>query len=347
MLEKLRIRNYRIFKELKIEQLGRINLIAGSNNSGKTSLLEAVFLLAGGRAEMALNRHVARTELEPGTRSVGGNFWKPFFADLDMSKSIEIEGLHSAHGRMSLTITSGKQESSEILIDVSNGTSATNMPDEHTLFFKYTPACGKPVVSHLREEGSKIQGEQPDLDVPFRTVIVLSRIQQDQEDARRLAILRRQKREQLLLSALRVIEPRLQSIEENSASGAPMIWGDIGLSELVPLAVMGEGMMHIARLVLAISAAGDGIALIDEVENGIHHSVLPKVWRVIERAAQQNETQVFATTHSRECIRAAHESLAKSEFRLHRLEAGEEGNRCITYDSETIGAALDFNLEVR
>ena len=43
MLEKLEIRNYRIFRELKIDQLRRINLIAGSNNSGKTSLLEAIF----------------------------------------------------------------------------------------------------------------------------------------------------------------------------------------------------------------------------------------------------------------------------------------------------------------
>ena len=53
MLEELSIRNYRIFRELKIDQLRRINLIAGSNNSGKTSLLEAIFLLASGRAEMA------------------------------------------------------------------------------------------------------------------------------------------------------------------------------------------------------------------------------------------------------------------------------------------------------
>ena len=54
MLEELSIRNYRIFRELKIDQLRRINLIAGSNNSGKTSLLEAIFLLSsGGLAQMA------------------------------------------------------------------------------------------------------------------------------------------------------------------------------------------------------------------------------------------------------------------------------------------------------
>ena len=47
MLERLHIRNYRVFNDLKIDQLSRINLIAGKNNSGKTSLLEAIFLLSG------------------------------------------------------------------------------------------------------------------------------------------------------------------------------------------------------------------------------------------------------------------------------------------------------------
>ena len=347
MFEKLHIRNYRIFNKLKIDQLRRINLIAGRNNSGKTSLLEAIFFLAGGRAEMALNGHVARVGLEPGFRFVGDTFWKPFFTDLDMRRSIGIEGVHTSHGRLALKITSGRQEVSEILVDTTDGTSATNLPDEHALFFEYASPSGETIKSHIQEIGTKIKGEQPDIDIPFRAAIVLSRISNGQEDARRLANLRRQKREHLLLEALRVIEPKLQSIEENSASGTPMIWGDIGLSELVPLAVMGEGMSRIACLVLAISAVGDGIVLIDEVENGFHHSVLPKVWLVLVEAAKQFNTQIFATTHSRECVRAAYEALAEDDFRLHRLEANEDGNRCVTYDPESIASAIKFNFEVR
>ena len=347
MLEELSIRNYRIFRELKIDQLRRINLIAGSNNSGKTSLLEAIFLLASGRAEMAVNGHVARVDLEPGSRGVGDNFWKPFFTDLDMRRSIEIEAFHSSHGRLALKITSGRQEVSEILVEATDGYSATNLPDEHTLFFEYDSPSGDTITSHIQEIGTKIKGEQPDFDIPFRTAIVLSRIPNIKEDARRLANLRRQKRERLLLEALKVIEPKLQSIEENSASGAPMIWGDIGLFELVPLAVMGEGMSRLARLVLAISAVEDGVFLVDEIENGIHHSVLPRVWSAIDSVAKQFNTQIIATTHSLECVRAAHKALVEDDFRLHRLEANEVGNRCVTYDPETIAAALDFNLEVR
>ncbi|MCY4409784.1 MAG: AAA family ATPase [Caldilineaceae bacterium] len=347
MLEEIWIRNYRIFNELRIDQFGRINLIAGNNNSGKTSLLEAIFLLAGGRAELALNGHISRVELEPGARLIGDNFWKPFFSDLDMENSILVEGLHTSHGHLSLEITSGRQQFTDILLDSTEGAIATNSPNEHTLFFKYTFPSGQTVKSHIQEIGTRITGEQPDIDVPFKAAIVLSRFPDSQEDARRLSNLRKQKREHFLLEALRVIEPKLQSIEENSASGTPMIWGDIGLPELIPLAIMGEGMSRIARLVLAVSAVGDGIVMVDELENGLHHSVLPRVWLVLNEAAKQFNTQIFATTHSFECVRAAHNSLAGEDFRLHRLEESDDGNRCITYDPETIAAALEFNLEVR
>ncbi len=149
------------------------------------------------------------------------------------------------------------------------------------------------------------------------------------------------------LKALRVFEPRLQSIEDNSSSGSPMIWGDIGWSELVPLSVMGEGMTQIARLVLGIASVPDGVVLVDELENGIHHTVLPDVWRVIDEAAKQFQTQIFATTHSLECVIAAQDSLSENRFRLHRLEIADKTSSCITYEPDAIDSAIRHNLEVR
>ena len=83
-------------------------------------------------------------------------------------------------------------------------------------------------------------------------------------------------------------------------------------------------MIHLARLVLAVSDASNGIVLLDEIENGFHYSVLPNVWRLIESAANQFNTQVFATTHSIECVRAAHNTLDSASFRLHRLDVLED-----------------------
>ena len=92
MLEELSIRNYRIFRELRIDQLRRVNLIAGSNNSGKTSLLETIFLLAGaGNAQLLLNLNVVRAE--PSSVALGDTVWRHIFSNLDVSRRIQIKGI--------------------------------------------------------------------------------------------------------------------------------------------------------------------------------------------------------------------------------------------------------------
>lgn len=347
MLKRLQIRNFRGFNALKIDQLSGINLIAGKNNSGKTSLLEAIFLLTGaGNAQMAMNDNVIRG-LEPGVVSTGEPFWKQLFSNLDMGRSIEIKGYRPSRAQLTLKITSERQPTTEIPLDRTNGTSVTNFFDERSLAFQYTGPSRKSVKSHIRMKGQGFEVNQPATNPPFQAIILLSRIRNIHEDAVRLGRLRQQKQGDMLLKALRVFEPKLQSIEDNSSSGTPMIWGDIGWPELVPLSVMGEGMTQIARLVLSIASVPDGIVLVDEVENGIHHSVLPDVWRVIEEAAKQFRTQIFATTHSFECIEAAHQALGSDGFLLHRLEVSDEESRCVTFKPNGINAAIRHGLEVR
>jgi AAA15 family ATPase/GTPase len=102
---------------------------------------------------------------------------------------------------------------------------------------------------------------------------------------------------------------------------------------------------------LNIAGAPNGVVLVDEIETGFHYSVLPKVWQAIARVAREMNTQVFATTHSRECLIAAHQAFSKSEiydFRLFRLEFGAEGkNRVVAYDRELLEFVLERDWEVR
>lgn len=346
MLKRLQIRNFRGFNALEIDQLSGINLIAGKNNSGKTSLLEAMFLLAGGgNAQMATNTNVIRG-IEPDT-PLKDTFWKQLFHNLDMERSIEIEGEHTSRGQLVLKITSERQPTAEISLDRAEEISATNLFDERSLIFQYSDSINKKIKSHIRIKEQELEVKQPDTSIPLPATILLPRTRYPREDAMQLGQLRRQKKGDLLLKALQVIESKLQSIEDNSSSGTPLIWGDIGLSELVPLSAMGEGMTQIARIVLLLTSVPDGVILIDEVENGIHHSVLPDVWRAIDEAAKQFHTQIFATTHSFECIEAAHDALGPDGFLLHRLETSDAENRCVTFKPNGISAALRHNLEVR
>ena len=365
MFERMAIKNFRVFRDLNVEKLGSINLFTGQNNVGKTTLLEAMFLLSGaGDPRLVISSNVLRSSADGNGVQPAAPYWKELFANLDISKAITLAATHRSLGELLLKVEPGlPQEVTSISPTNGNGnppSATTNVPDERSLSFSFSRKGEQAAHGSIRLSGSGFEVSRPMVDVPFPATILVSRSGSTQEYAVLLGKLRRKKRGDLLLEALRIVEPKLQSIEDNSASGTPMIWGDVGLPELVPLPVMGEGMTRIARIVLAISSTPNGLVLVDEIENGLHHSVLENFWRVVETAARQFDVQVFATTHSFECVQAAHRALvnpasatganeaAQSDaFCLHRLELRDNEVRCVTYSADAIAGAIEHGLEVR
>ena len=349
MLKRLCISDFRGLRDVTVDDLSRINLVTGRNNSGKTTLLEALLLLVGAaNARMAFSPHVIRgwkQGMPP--RWVAETYWKPLFSGLDTDKVPEISGVHSSIGEMALTIKWDRPLKEEFSRDGIKEPLAAGTSEKRSLRFAYEdPKVGK-IESEARETTDKIDVDQGDSYVPFNVEILQPGGGNVNEDAVALGQLRMQKRGELILKALRTMEPKLDGIEDNSSSGAPMICVDIGLPELAPLSVMGAGMTHVARIVLAAATAAGGMVLVDEIENGLHHSVLPDVWRVIATAAEQFDVQFFATTHSFECVAAAHEALSPDRFRLHRLEVVDGENRCVTLSPTAISGAIRHNMEIR
>ena len=348
MFSRFRIRNFRAFDDLKIDRLNRINLITGRNNSGKTTLLEAVFLLSsGGNAQVALNASAIRGADLAAASAVAETFWKPMFTALDMNKTVEIAGRHKSLGSLSLNIALERSGTVELPFDDPSGAPMTERADAKGLLFTFKKASAPQIQGRMRLTPGGIQIESPDSQPPFLATLLSSRTGNLHDDAIRLGQLRTRKQGSFVVDALATVEPRLKSVEDNTASGSPMIWGDIGLPELVPLPVMGEGMTRIARIILAISATPNGVVLVDEIENGLHHSVLGKVWQSIETAAKQFNTQVIASTHSFECLEAAYRSLDGSNFLVHRLEDVDGRINCVSYEPDEIEAAVSHSLEVR
>ena len=349
MLERLQVRRFRGLRALDIEGLGRVNLIAGRNNAGKSTLLEAIFLLAGaGNPRAAMNLHVVR--MDPNAvppASIWESTWAPMFFNLNVEEPLTISGQHSAVGDMMLSVALARPVRTEMPRGGDDRPTTNDRPFQRALKFTYIDPRSGELENQAREMTDTVAFDQNDAYTPFSGTILQPRGGNVNEDAIRLGQLRKQKRGDLLLEALRVLEPRLQAVEDNSSSGAPMIWVDIGLRELVPLPTMGAGMTHVTRMVLAAAMVPDGVVLVDEIENGLHHSVLPDVWRVVGKAAEQFNVQFFGTTHSFECVQAAHKALGSDGFRLHRLDIVEGENRCVTYGPEAIDAAIRHNLEVR
>ena len=118
----------------------------------------------------------------------------------------------------------------------------------------------------------------------------------------------------------------------------------------VPLRSLGEGAQRLFDVGLGLANSRDGFLLIDEAENGIHHSVQRDYWRMVLQTAHENNVQVFATTHSWDCVRGF--ALAAAELDcedgvLVRLEKEDDGLRAVRYTSEDLKIAADQRIEVR
>lgn len=353
MFTSLNVSGYRGLKSLEIERLGRVNLVAGRNNSGKTSLLEAVFLLShGGSAHAALNRNVLRSgsTAGPGAAEDVWGLWGPMFFDLDLSQPVSISGRHATHGSIGLKIEHRySRRVGRVSASPDTRPGVRGSPELH--FALTVPAhngqLARTVRSHVSfgEDGADVD-VKGDL-LAARCVILKSGADQAQNDAWRLGLLRVRKQAGVVVEALQLVEPRLQSLDGFTGPGGHTLWGDIGLSEQIPLAVLGDGVNRLARLVLAMAHERGLVVLVDEIENGFHHSVLEKVWKAVYTTAERFDAQVIATTHSYECIAAAHAASPGHDLVLHRLDADDDGVKCVTYDSESLEGAMHHGFEVR
>lgn len=348
MLKSLRVKNFRGFRDLEINELARVNLFGGRNNAGKTTLLESLLMLASGGHPQAIVRTARGIESAVGKpETIRDVLWRPLFTELDTNERIEISAVHKSAGVLTLTVTLSRAKTRKIPLGDGARLPQNGLAlNEHDLLFVFA-AADRNSEARLRTTGDGMAVEASGIEQAFDSAILLSSTEDLQEDARMLGRLSLRKQQGIVADALRVIEPRLASVDDNSSSGRPMIWGDIGLPELVPLPTMGEGMTRLARLVLAICDTPGGLVLADEIENGIHHSVMPNVWRALDLAAQKFNTQVVATTHSSECIEAAYSALDAESFRYHRLNVKNGENRCTTYVPEAMRGAVFHGFEVR
>ena len=361
MYRSFTIKNFRCFDELTVEGMGRINLIAGKNNVGKTALLEALWVHSGGPA------FAHRLLLLDTFRGLGSidpiHTLNHLFYSFDNSNGICLSAYGDWEGDMrSLSIRAEGIDTVEIPFDISEEEIAK--PDrpipEKQLTVQYSDESGKKAFSKARIVESK--------DQPGQWTISATRVLENlylssnchyllstgrgsrSDDARRYGELEIHRNHSEVLGILQQIEPHLKGLSVISSDRSPAIYADVGVGQLVPVQLMGDGMSRILSLALAIATAPGGIVLVDEIENGIHHSVMEKVWRAIGAFARSYDVQLFATTHSYECIGAAYrafEADEEDELRLFRIQRNRAGGfKAVKYDKELMGTALEVRMEM-
>jgi hypothetical protein len=385
MLESLSIKNFRNFRAIQIESLARVNLIVGRNSVGKSNLLDAVSLyVKQGDAKHLFellehsrecrrvggNGYVFRETLENALASLFyGRFLdsisfgdndrivisstpsSPFpkllirflFCSINRNDfkpdwtTIEAFSLDAQRNEVNVIVpdnnTKEVYSNSVLLFSVENGhfnwnMDATSQPDT----WRFLP--------------SNLQSNHP-------LQYIRTQFAQNRNNAEFWDVISLTDKEGLALDALRILLPdvvRLSYKSDKQGERVPYIKLK-NQDAPVPFYSLGEGVGRILTLILHLVNAKDGTLLIDEFDNGLHYTIQEPLWKMVFQIAEQLNVQVFATTHSEDCLWAFAEVLKENghseKGKVLRLARVKEDILCSMFSSQELEKVFDQELEIR
>lgn len=346
------VKNFRCFRDLQLNDLGRVNLIAGRNNSGKTALLEAIYLHTKPLSPQVLFdlQQTRGLDVPRGSLPI---HWKQFFYGMDSTKSIIIKGQAASSlqcAKLRITELPYFEDNTESFAHFRNlmAHGSVKWPENIDAILKLTLIDADErsayVVPNLPTYSNK--------DVEQRSHFIPVQSRPDKQGtATQFSQLDMSGELQKLIKPLRIFEPQLSDLRLSSPDSEIIIWGKINESR-IPLRLMGEGINRVSHFILTMMTNPKSYLFIDEIENGLHHAIQKKVWKIIGQIARDLNIQVFATTHSLEMIRAAHEAFKGEnpyDFRYHRLDRNADTGdiEAMTYNKFSMNAVVSIDYEVR
>ena len=368
MIKNITIENYKLFKSFHLEEIPRILLIGGKNNCGKTSFLEAVFFIFNCNNPDMFMRHLSWRQLNAITNNAE-SLLGPSFYNFNLDQSIIFEYTLLLHNLHNIPQTTGRKLSYRFqlpkqVVHKYRGENTIEIPPQQIIAMTQGASLGSVEIDYhlpnnsksllsLDQKGQSISNRPEQIqynlgvNVAFLSSIVpLNSIVKCEVYGR----LDRVNNTKPILEALKGLEPKLQSLSIIPIGNQPALHGDIGIGKKIPLSLMGQGIEHLLSILLLIVQARNGIALMDEIENGFHHSILPRIWEIIAKQAETNNVQIMATTHSRELIMGAVEGIPehlREDFKYIRIDRDGDKFDPKIYNFENMHSALEFNLEVR
>ena len=325
-----KVENFKRFESFEMKDLGQFNLIVGDNNTGKTSVLEALLI----------NEDLHQTIYDLLKALEYRNLISEFlYNDLQLYKNVK-----SDKSKNSISVEYRLRGNDERgLIDLSFDMSRQML----VLRLKHDSAQPSKSEANLYTKST----------FPYFYASFIPFYQGHDEDLTRFYSRLQEDRslKNNFIKNLKVIVPELENIEPTHQFEKPhLIVYQNHINQTIPLAFFGDGVLKLFRILAAININKGRRLMVDEVDTGIHFSRFKEFWKTVLLAAKENDVQLFMTTHNKECIKYFKEVLEdelpnlRTEARsITLIENPKKEIKAFTYTFDQLQASVEFGNEVR
>jgi energy-coupling factor transporter ATP-binding protein EcfA2 len=368
MLKSLKMENFRSFESFELKQLGRINLLVGENNSGKTSVLEAIQLL------------YSRTNLEPLAQTMfeRGEFFRieerksPVRGDreldirhlfnghcivLDESFSVTAMGDFAEEGLIGkVKFREFRQETlfdsfeDDFARDMEFVLSWTSEGEPEELRIPLSIEGGMPIDYNRRIRPKTLKNAAIRMQFVTSSSVSVSKMIEMFDQV----VLKPE--EDSIVQALKNIDANIERIASLgtdrylTVKRGGFVIKRQNEEQPVPIGSMGDGIWRMLGLALSTVCTKGGVLLVDEIDTGLHFTAMISMWKMILDTAKKLNVQVFVTTHSRDCWEslaevAEMEHFQNNEIMIHRIEKGK--SESVLFNPRQMAIAAEEGIEVR
>lgn len=346
MIRQFYIKHFRGIEDIHLEDIGKVNVFLGKNNCGKSTILDALYLLC----YPVEPQHFIEINALRGYNSTNGEDFQLNFHNRDTKNPIVFEAEING-GIRHLDIYNLVSGVSEILI--TEGDTSRLKNKDYTVLYHLQTEDNVQYDTNLlvdHKEPQVIKVNQIDQFHNAIPVKYLTPSTPYREMDRLFAVAIKNKQEKYISEVMHAIDPRIIDV----VIAGDEILVDVGSDQRIPLQLMGDGMRKIFSTIVNISMCKDGILLIDEIDNGLHYTSLDTLWRAIIECANKFNVQIFATTHNIESLEALNacldlsEAVSKDDFRAYTIRQSSESNHvAIMSNYSQFNHVINQELELR
>lgn len=351
MLNHLQILDYRVLGDVSVEHLTRFNLVMGPGGIGKTSLLEAVFLLSGNADPDLVARCLRLRGIDLSTYGSAemASAVNGIFSVGSRQKAVKISGawdglsletsFQAIENDLPGTLLKAAEESSQ--------SRRQSVRQATPILRMTTVVAGELHEGEIHETPAGLMITSGGGTPAFVARLNTARSVQDAPFAPLWSAVEARGEDTKVVQMLRLYDPAITGMRIVALpTGQAVLKVNHKRLGSVQLPVMGEGFLKAVMHSASIGSVPNGILLIDEIENSLYVGILRPVLRHLYEAAVRLNVQVFATSHSLEALDLLLEIAGDdlSVLQMYRTPTGPKVNRFSGQEADSLRGSIGADL---